>query len=284
MKKNQFNNFLKNLLAMGILILLTSCVEVIYEDPDYVDFSVDEPSPQTTEESTQPTDKTNNDDPFVEQGDFRLYYDPSIENYVDDAGNVVPAESGDEVYTAAHPVFADFNFSPMQAHIFVASVAEYEKAADFAPAIIADLSRLIEGASVFDGCVPELPLNVFYQDCGHQQFVSNPARVKFGNGSGIRFVSTYSIQDLAPVGNDNLVYVFQGFTEDGKYYLKVIVELMHSQLDGVGEIPSEVYTAQDAETVDAYFEQFSEILNSSEDEFTPKLEWIDSIIENLRVG
>jgi len=142
------------------------------------------------------------------------------------------------------------------------------------------LHRAIEDVSDIDGCVPELPLDEFYRMCEHQQFTSNKKLVDFGNGSGLRFVTVYAIQDLSPVGNNNLEYVFQGLTNDGKYYVKIIAEMMHSSLDGTGEIPPDVMTGS-AEDVQEYFGIFGEIFSQNESGFTPELDWLDEVIGAL---
>lgn len=272
---------IRSILFLFVLVSV-SCVQVIYEDPNEVDFSPEEPTPITVEDTVM-VDEDFKQLQFVQQGDVRIFYDASVAVYVDDAGAFVPPSSGEEAYTDPHPGYADFNFSPMQAHIYVADVAAYQAAADFAPGVIADLQRAIEGMSDADPCVPELPLGTFYHECAHQEFVSNFKQVSFGNGSGVRFATVYAIQDLAPVGNDSLLYVFQGFTDDGKYYVKVMVEMMHAQLDGMGEIPQEIYLAQDAETINAFFRQYAELFETSEDQFTPDIAWIDSVLTSLYI-
>jgi hypothetical protein len=88
---------------------------------------------------------------------------------------------------------------------------------------------------------------------------------------------------LRPVGNDTLVYVLQGFTDDGEFYFKAIVDLMHTQLQALGEIPQDIYAAEDAETVAAYFSGFTEMFNQSEDDFTPRLDWIDNVMASLYI-
>jgi len=119
--------------------------------------------------------------------------------------------------------------------------------------------------------------------CDHQQFNSNLSGLDFGNGSGVRFVTVYGIQDMVPVDNENLVYVFQGLTDNGKYYIKAVVRLLYSQLPEVGEIPVDVYAAADFATVQQYFEGFEQLLNQNEAEFSPKLDWIDAFLGSLRV-
>ncbi len=270
-------------IAVFIIAMMTvSCVQVIYEDPNEVDFGPEETAPVATEDAVM-VDEDFRQLQFVQQGDVRIFYDASVATYVDDAGAFVPPSNGEEAYTDPHPGYADFNFSPMQAHVYVADAAAYEAAADFAPGVIADLQRVIEGLSVADPCVPELPLGTFFHECFHQQFVSNFKQVSFGNGSGVRFITVYAIQDYAPVGNDSLVYVFHGFTDDGMYYVKMMVEMMHAQLEGVGEIPMEIYAANDAAIINAFFREYAVMFEASENEFTPDLVWIDSVLESLYI-
>ena len=281
--------FLNIILTVSLLLSVSSCSPISQRETKQEESSSDpvveadkqEESAAPEQPAAEPSDQVEHGELFVEQGGIRIYYDDSISTSVDDAGNVIPAASGEGPYVSSHPDIADFNFSPMQAHIYVTSVAEYESVADFAPGLIADLSRLVEGADVFGDCVYELPLDSFFHECSHQEFVANPKRISFKNGAGVRFVTVYAIQDLAPVGNDNLLYVFQGFTDDRQYYVKAIVELMHVQLEGIGEIPAEVYAATDAETINAYFSQFEDMFNQSESDFTPDLDWIDSVIGSL---
>ncbi len=260
------------------MVAISACAPVKFEDPNYVDLE-----PEATKTPTAEEPAVYQQFPFTQQGGVRIYYDPQIQNNVDDTGELLPAKSGESLYSVAHPEIAYLNYGPMQAHIYVAPVEEYEEAADFASGIIADLYRLMEGAAVFEDCVPELPLNLYYHECSHQQFVSNTAHTRIGNGQAVRFVSVYGIQDLRPVGNDTLVYVLQGFTDDGEFYFKAIVDLMHTQLQALGEIPQDIYAAEDAETVAAYFSGFTEMFNQSEDDFTPQLDWIDNVMASLYI-
>ena len=255
------------------------------KDPEHVDYSTEQtavPDAQAPveelEEAAAPTEGS-----YFEQDGIRLYYDPQLILDVEPPTESIPASSGSEMYGMAHPTYVRFDLYMEQAQIYVAPVQEYETAADFAPGIIADLHRLNDSIDNFNGCVPELPLNEFFHVCDHQQFNSNLAKVDFRNGSGIRFVTVYDIQDIAPVENERLVYVFQGFTNDDKYYIKAIVRLSHSQLPEIGEIPADVYSAADASTVEQYFDGFEQMLNLDEADFSPALDWIDAFFGSLRV-
>ena len=220
---------------------------------------------------------------YFERDGIKLYYDPQLVIDVEPPTESIPASSGSEMYGMPHPAYVLFDLYMEQAQVYVAPVEEYESAADFAPGIIADLNRLNDSINNFSDCVPELPLNEFFRVCDHQQFISNLSQLDFKNGSGVRFVSVYGIQDMAPVGNENLVYVFQGFTDDGKYYIKAVVRLLHSQLSEIGEIPADIYAAANAAVVEEYFEGFEQLLDQNEADFSPTLDWIDAFLGSLRV-
>ena len=220
---------------------------------------------------------------YFEQDGIKLHYNPQLVIDIGPYIESIPASSGDEMYDMPHPAYVHFDLYMEQAQVYIALVQEYETAADFAPGIIADLYRLNDSIDNYSDCVPELPLNEFFRVCDHQQFNSNLHQLDFQNGSGVRFVSVYGIQDMAPVDNENLVYVFQGLTDDGKYYIKAVVRLLHSQLPEIGEIPADIYAAADASAVDEYFKGFDQLLNHNETDFAPALDWIDAFLGSLRI-
>jgi hypothetical protein len=315
MTGNQKKILIAMVIACLVLLPLTGCVvfgnQTIYEDPEHVDFNgedendleeegtdvdsaehaaddtdeaehASEDADETGSEENE-TDAGGAEETFFEQDGVRLYYDPQLVLDVQPISETVPAVDVDEMYAPTNPAYVRFSLDMEQAQVYIAPVGEYETIADFAPGIIADLQRLIEGMETVDGCVPELPLGTFYHVCDHQQFTSNVKQVDFANGSGVRFVSVYSVQDMVPVDNEHLVYVFQGFTEDGKQFIRMTVRLLHAQLPDTGEIPAEIYGAADFATVKQYFADFGTTLNGSEADFSPKLDWIDTFLGSLKV-
>ena len=260
--------------------------KTIYEDPEHVDFSAEETDTPEAQNSVEAQEETAApvEEYYFEQDGIKLYYAPQLILDVEPPTERIPASGGSEMYDMAHPAYMHFDLYMEQAQIYVVPVQEYETAADFAPGIISDLHRLNDSINNFNDCVPELPLNEFFHVCDHQQFNSNLAKVDFQNGSGIRFVSVYGVQDMVPVENEHLVYVFQGFTNDGKYFIKAVVRLSHSQLPEIGEIPADVYAAADTSIVQQYFNGFEQMLNQNEADFSPALDWIDAFLGSLRVG
>ncbi len=254
------------------LVILVAC-----SSPE-INVQPEQPVIQEPDETAAPLEE-----PYFEHDGIKLYYDPQLVIDIEPPTESIPASSGSEMYDMPHPAYVHFNLYMEQAQVYIAPVQEYETAADFAPGIIADLYRLNDSINNFSDCVPELPLNEFFRVCDHQQFNSNLSQLDFQNGSGVRFVSVYGIQDMAPVDNENLVYVFQGLTNDGKYYIKAVVRLLHSQLPEIGEIPADVYTAEDASVVEGYFKGFEQLLDRNEADFAPALDWIDAFLGSLRV-
>jgi len=238
----------------------------------------EEPGIQEPDQAAAPSEEF-----YFEHDGIKLHYDPQLVIDIQPPTETIPASSGGEMYEMPHPAYVHFNLYMEQAQVYVAPVQEYETAADFAPGIITDLYRLNDSIDNFSDCVPELPLSNFIRVCDHQQFNSNLSQLDFQNGSGVRFVSVYGIQDMVPVDNENLVYIFQGLTNDGKYYIKAVVRLLHSQLPEVGEIPADVYAAADAAVVEEYFKGFEQLLNQNEADFAPALDWIDAFLGSLRV-
>lgn len=280
---------IRAMLIAGLLVIfLSACSEprIIYEDPEHVDFSAEEtatPEGKSAGEDEETEEVVIDEEVYFEQDGIRLYYDPQLVLDIDPLSESIPASAGGEMYEMTHPTYVHFDLAMEGAHVYVAPVAEYQTIADFAPGIIADMQRLNDSTANFTGCVAELPLNEFFHMCDHQQFNANLVRVDFQNGVGVRFVTVYGIQDFSPVGNETLLYVYQGLTNDGKYYIKVVARIAHVQLPQVGEIPAEVYTAVDYSVVEEYFIGFEDLFNQNPADFSPALNWIDSFLASFRV-
>jgi len=273
-------------LAAILAANLTGCVifggQRIYEDPEHVDFGDGEEKIEEPE-TTASEDKGGTVDTYFEQDGFWLFYDPQLVLDVQPFSETIPAATDDEPNMVAHPDIIHFDLSMEQAHVYIAETNAYDAAADFASESFRKLSMLISDPGKLSDCVPELPLNVFYRACDHQQFAANLKQVDFANGSGVRFITVHGIQDFVPVDNEHLVYVFQGFTDDGDLYVKMYVRLLHAQLPDSGEIPAEVYI-DEQDVVEKYFSDIADKLNVSEDDFSPKLDWIDAFLLSLRIA
>lgn len=122
--------------------------------------------------------------------------------------------------------------------------------------------------------LPFLPLS------GDQQATFARADyLTFTNGSGIRYLTQYAHAE-SPINNQELVYTFQGLTDDGQYYIAAVLPISHPDLPATAdEAPIE-----EANSYDTYLAGVIEQLNAaSADAFTPNLDTLDSIINSLSV-
>jgi hypothetical protein len=135
----------------------------------------------------------------------------------------------------------------------------------------------------------QLPAVPFFNAA--QVFASNIQAVSFQNGSGVRFLSEYD-QYAAPVNNHELVYHFQGFTNDGEYYIIAILPItapILAETSDVGAplpsggIPYPLMADPNAD-MQAYYASITNLLNAtSPDAFTPSISQLDVLIQSMQV-
>ena len=71
-----------------------------------------------------------------------------------------------------------------------------------------------------------------------------------------------------PVSNENLVYIFQGITDDGKYYINAGFRITNTLLeDNVLEFPPEIAADMDGSITKAYFAKFKQKLDEGTQTF-----------------
>jgi hypothetical protein len=138
--------------------------------------------------------------------------------------------------------------------------------------------------------VDQLPAVPFFNAA--QVFASNIQAVSFQNGSGIRFLTEYA-QYAAPVNNHELIYHFQGFTNDGEYYIIAILPITAPVLAETsdagaplppGGIPYPFMADPNAD-MHAYYASITDLLNAtSPDAFTPSISQLDALIQSIRVA
>jgi hypothetical protein len=187
-------------------------------------------------------------------------------------------------YQYPHPRHVEFTLVGGQGVISLVPIHRYALVYDKAEQTIAELLvALVTPQSVGTDCIPELPLREFFNQCSHQEFITSLKNINFKNGSGIRFVTVYAIQDYAPVDNASLRYNFQGLSHDGDCYVSIEFKLAHSSLPASGELPIEVYTDMSGEEGDRYFGMVAQQLSQDEAGYSPALARIDELIESLEV-
>jgi hypothetical protein len=218
------------------------------------------------------------------QDGITLFYDPSL--ILDITAETIPAAPEPGPYVEAHPDYVTFYFILDSGALSVVRVQDYAALSDSAEEELQRLKEIIAARhSQVQGCIPQPPLSAFYTTCSHQQFNANIAYANFQNGSGVRFVTVFAIQDAVPVSNEHLAYVFQGFTDDGRYYVSAGFHITHKDLEEfVAEIPQEVYADTSGEALRQYFEDYEAMLNAAEGRYQPLLSRFDEMLGSLRIA
>lgn len=144
------------------------------------------------------------------------------------------------------------------------------------------------GASITPDGLPAVP---FFNAA--QLFASNIQTISFQNGSGIRFLTEYG-QYPAPVNNHEMFYHFQGFTNDGEYYIVAIFPITAPVLaetaDAGSPLPSggilyPFFADPNAETLQKYYGDVANLLSATPNEaFTPAIGQLDVLIQSMFVA
>ena len=148
---------------------------------------------------------------------------------------------------------------------------------------IENIKRIRTGAPILRETMPRVPW--FNADL---LIAANNKILSFQNGTGVRTLTEYA-QYYAPINNNELIYQFQGLTNDNKYYVIAILPVTTPILaedekpdasvprDGV-PIPTAVGPN------DVYYISVTEKLNSlAPDSYTPSLNDLDTLIQSILV-
>lgn len=175
-----------------------------------------------------------------------------------------------------------------QPQIYVYPAMPYVK---LSPAAFESMHRL---RNVTNPAAPftadQLPAVPFFNAA--QVFASNIERISFQNGSGIRFLTEYA-QYAAPVNNHELIYHFQGFTDDGEYYIVAIFPitapvLAETSAPGAA-VPAGGIAYPDINNSNpdfqSYYASIADLLNAAPpDAFTPSISQLDALIQSMWVA
>lgn len=163
---------------------------------------------------------------------------------------------------------------------------------ELVPAAFESMHRLRNVMNPVAPITPDqLPAVPFFNAA--QVFASNIQAVSFQNGSGVRFLTEYA-QYPAPVNNHELVYHFQGFSNDGEYYIVAIFPITAPVLAETGDagapLPSggilyPFFDDPDPEALQKYYDDVANLLNAtSPDAFTPSISQVDTLIQSMWVS
>ena len=164
-----------------------------------------------------------------------------------------------------------------EAQIFIYPLAEL---ADINPVVhtqIETLQNLLAGRVT----VPAGELSLLPVVNSAQVFHAQALYLAFDNIQGLRFVSQHS-QDPHPIMlSQELFYTFQGFTNDGSYYVAAFFPLTTAALPDKIEV--EDWDAFHA-NYDTYLSETTAVLDQLlPTEFTPDLTLLDAVVTSLRI-
>jgi hypothetical protein len=104
----------------------------------------------------------------------------------------------------------------------------------------------------------------------------------FGNGKGVRYLTQFD-QAPIPINNFEMIYTYQGLSEDGKYYIAAIFPVTHLELPesndvyGDQEFIMENFVTEMAESV-------TKLESLPDSGFSPDLTMLDALIQSIVIN
>lgn len=248
-----------------------------------------EPPPPITIPENLPTETPiqQADTPDISFEGVQFSFDPGIASSVNTA--IIPGKNMGEDFFAfeTYPTYFEFSFNqyPASDHfhtptIIVYPVEDYRAISGFAQDQFNKLASVLVnrpgGSSMSD--LPFLPLWP-----AAQLFSAQVSYFDFQNGSGVRFLTMFG-QDIFPVDNHNLIYTYQGMTQDGQYYISAVFPITHSGLpddgtDVIGENFADFYN-----NWESYLATTLRFLGEQPlESFTPSIILLDELVASILI-
>jgi len=167
--------------------------------------------------------------------------------------------------------------------IYVYPADEYAKMNTNAAAQIESLKRIRTGAPILKETMPRVPW--FNAEL---VIAANVKVIPFQNGRGVRTLTEYA-QYLAPINNHELIYQFQGLTDDDKYYFFAILPitapiLAEDEKPDAPVPPGGVPIPADTGPNDVYYVAVTQKLNGlSPENYAPSLNALDALIQSILI-
>lgn len=165
--------------------------------------------------------------------------------------------------------------------IWIYPVAKFsELLPEVFPQLLADLEGIISDGAISGKKPPFLPA-VLEQ----QTFFAHEKNISFNGGQGIRYITEYS-EGPNPITNQNIIYTFQGLSNDGMYWVAVTLPISHPIL------PDEYSTLPEGYTQESLIMEYPTYTNDIKDRlsaelpdsFSPSLYILDILIMNMIIG
>jgi hypothetical protein len=164
----------------------------------------------------------------------------------------------------------------MKPQIFIYPANELKNTNEEAGKILNNLQALVNSQQLGEN-LPFLPL---YNAA--QVMFAQVKFMDFQNGQGVRFITQYD-QAPYPINNYELIYTYQGLTNDGMYYVAAVFPINLSGLPADQEI-----TGQDPTDFINDFPQYLEttiqtINEQAAGNFNPTLTSLDELIKSIEI-
>lgn len=160
--------------------------------------------------------------------------------------------------------------------IVVYPAAAYAAMHPLAGTQIEQLQALLEARPTAPGgSLPYLPL----QNAA-QVFHSQLAYLTFANGAGVRYVTVFA-QGVNPITNQEIIYTFQGLTDDGQFYVAAFFPVTTAVLPDTVQV-------EDWDAFHANYDTYISETTADLDQlpptaFTPELTLLDALVTSLRI-
>lgn len=175
-----------------------------------------------------------------------------------------------------HAVFQFTNF-PIQgdARIMVFKASEY---AAYGQPLQDAVAALLGGQDAVQPVHEALTQGDFY---------AQGTSLNFKNGHGVRYL-TQVLMNIGPINNQDLVYYYQGITDDGMYFVSALFHInaaflvADSSMDAV--TPADGIPFTNETDMSVYLNEITQKLNNAPAEsFSPSLQLLDGIIESIQI-
>ena len=163
--------------------------------------------------------------------------------------------------------------------VLIYPAKEYAQMGDGAEMIINNLQNDIAAQRTS----PAEPLPFLPLINAGQIFHAQEKFINFKNGSGIRFVTEFDQAPL-PINNGEILYTFQGLTNDGEYYVAVLmpINLPYLPEDYNPNSPQPPDAIQfNPEDFSTYLNNVIDRLNHVDNSFNPKLDSLDTLVQSI---
>jgi hypothetical protein len=164
----------------------------------------------------------------------------------------------------------------MKPQIFIYPLKDLAAANEGAGQIAASLQALLQNQQVG----PNLPFMPLFNAA--QLMHAQVSYLDFKNGKGVRFLTQFDQAPL-PINNHELIYTYQGLTNDGSYYVAAVLPVNLASLPADGKV-----TGQEPPEFSSDFPKYLENVVSTLDQqpasaFTPDLSKLDALVQSIEI-